>query len=63
MKPICETGSLRQFDKLVSNYLKDGYAVTVFFKDDVGLFLKLRHLNGNIIIAKYDIRSCSYTFN
>lgn len=60
MKPISGNGSLVVFDKIVRNYLKDGYFVAVFFKDASLIFLKLTHANGNHITAKYNIAEGTY---
>lgn len=60
MKGINDTGSLKQFDKLVSNYLKDGYQLAILHKDTTGIFLKLVHKNGNRISGQYDYVTGKY---
>lgn len=60
MKVIENIGSLKQFDKLVSNYLKDGYQISVLYKDTTGIYVKLVHQNGKRINGKFDFLTGSY---
>lgn len=61
MKTVENIGSLKAFDKLVSNYLRDGYVVTSLFKDNVEIIVKLTHKNGKIVMGKYNYKTSEYS--
>lgn len=61
MKTVENIGSLKAFDKLVNNYLRDGYVVTSLFKDNVEIIVKLTHKNGKIVMGKYNYETSKYS--
>lgn len=61
MSAINNIGTLKEFEKLIDNYLGDGYNIASLFKDDVCIIVKLTHKNGKIVMGKYDYFSSTYS--
>lgn len=61
MSEINDIGTLKEFEKLINNYLRDGYNIASLFKDNVCIIVKLTHENGKIVIGRYDYFSSTYS--
>lgn len=61
MSAINDIGTLKEFEKLIDNYLRDGYNIASLFKDDVCIIVKLTHKNGKIVMGRYDYHSSRYS--